>query len=382
MNQVLTQREVVLEETEIVAHASRSKAKLPSYGPLDSYLKDETITEIMVNGPSEICIERDGKIFKTDAQFMNEDHLMQIIEEMVSPLGRRVDEESPMVDGRLPDGSRINAVIPPLSLVGPVLTVRKFAKRPYTAKDLISFGTFPSEIADFLDKCVKGRLNIVISGGTGSGKTTLLNVLSNSIPEGERIVCIEDCHELQLRPGHVILLEKRTPDIEGKGEVTVRQLVINALRMRPDRIIVGEVRGGECFDMMQAMNTGHDGSLTTVHSNCPRDTLRRLENMVLIASLDLPVRAIREQVSSSIDLIIHMKRLCDGVRRVVDITEVIGMEGDVIVLQEIFKFQQEGEGTLGEVHGSLCPSGVRPKFSQRLEAAGLNLPYALFDRRK
>jgi pilus assembly protein CpaF len=285
------------------------------------------------------------------------------------------------VDGRLPDGSRINAIIPPLSLSGPVLTVRKFAKVPYEMEDLVSFGSLTAEVAKFLEVCVKGRLNIIVSGGTGSGKTTLLNVLSHFLPECERIVTIEDCHELRLRQWHVVSLEKRLPDVDGKGEVPIRQLVINALRMRPDRIIVGEVRGGEAFDMMQAMNTGHEGSLTTIHSNNPRDTIRRLENMVLMGNVDLPVKAIREQVSSSIELVVHMKRYRDGVRRVNQITEVQGMEGDTVVLQDIFKFEQEGEHK-GKVLGSLRPCGIRPKFSERLEEAGFRLAYELFDRRR
>jgi pilus assembly protein CpaF len=295
----------------------------------------------------------------------------------VSPLGRRIDESSPMVDARLPDGSRINAVIPPISLVGPCLTIRKFSRDPLTVDDLIRFGTMTPEIAQFLKACVNARLNIVVSGGTGSGKTTLLNVLSSFIPSDERIVTIENAAELQLRQEHVVTLESRPPNIEGKGEVTIRDLVINALRMRPDRIVVGECRGGEALDMLQAMNTGHDGSMTTVHSNSPRDTLHRLETMVLMAGMDLPVRAIREQIASALDLIIHMARLKDGSRKIVAITEVQGMEGDVIVLQDIFVFEQTGFEN-GKVLGRIRPTGVRPKFVEKFEVANIYLPPQIF----
>jgi pilus assembly protein CpaF len=331
----------------------------------------------MVNGPKQVWVERNGKLEKTTIQFDDDDHVMRIIDRIVSPLGRRIDESSPMVDARLPDGSRINAVIPPISLVGPCLTIRKFSRDPLTVDDLIRFGTMTPEIAQFLEACVQARLNIVVSGGTGSGKTTLLNVLSSFIPGDERIVTIENAAELQLRQEHVVTLESRPPNIEGKGEVTIRDLVINALRMRPDRIVVGECRGGEALDMLQAMNTGHDGSMTTVHSNSPRDTLHRLETMVLMAGMDLPVRAIREQIASALDLIVHMARLKDGSRKIVAITEVQGMEGDVIVLQDIFVFEQTGYEN-GKVLGRIKPTGVRPKFVEKFEVANIYLPPQIF----
>ncbi len=352
-------------------------AEILGYGPIEPLLKDDTVTEIMVNGPKQVWVERNGKLEKTSIQFDDDEHVMRIIDRIVSPLGRRIDESSPMVDARLPDGSRINAVIPPISLVGPCLTIRKFSRDPLTVDDLIRFGTMTPEIAQFLKACVEARLNIVVSGGTGSGKTTLLNVLSSFIPGDERIVTIENAAELQLRQEHVVTLESRPPNIEGKGEVTIRDLVINALRMRPDRIVVGECRGGEALDMLQAMNTGHDGSMTTIHSNSPRDTLHRLETMVLMAGMDLPVRAIREQIASALDLIIHMARLKDGSRKIVAITEVQGMEGDVIVLQDIFVFEQTGYEN-GKVLGRIKPTGVRPKFVEKFEVANIYLPPTIF----
>jgi pilus assembly protein CpaF len=352
-------------------------AEILGYGPIEPLLKDNTVTEIMVNGPKQVWVERNGKLEKTAIEFDDDDHVIRIIDRIVSPLGRRIDESSPMVDARLPDGSRINAVIPPISLVGPCLTIRKFSRDPLTVDDLIRFGTMTPEIAQFLKACVNARLNIVVSGGTGSGKTTLLNVLSSFIPSDERIVTIENAAELQLRQEHVVTLESRPPNIEGKGEVTIRDLVINALRMRPDRIVVGECRGGEALDMLQAMNTGHDGSMTTVHSNSPRDTLHRLETMVLMAGMDLPVRAIREQIASALDLIIHMARLKDGSRKIVAITEVQGMEGDVIVLQDIFVFEQTGFEN-GKVLGRIKPTGVRPKFVEKFEVANIYLPTQIF----
>ncbi|MCS7246517.1 MAG: CpaF family protein [Thermomicrobium sp.] len=352
-------------------------AEILGYGPIEPLLKDDTVSEIMVNGPKQVWVERNGKLERTSIQFDDDDHVMRIIDRIVSPLGRRIDESSPMVDARLPDGSRINAVIPPISLVGPCLTIRKFSRDPLTVEDLIRFGTLTSEIAHFLKACVEARLNIVVSGGTGSGKTTLLNVLSSFIPGDERIVTIENAAELQLRQEHVVTLESRPPNIEGKGEVTIRDLVINALRMRPDRIVVGECRGGEALDMLQAMNTGHDGSMTTIHSNSPRDTLHRLETMVLMAGMDLPVRAIREQIASALDLIIHMARLKDGSRKIVAIAEVQGMEGDVIVLQDIFVFEQTGYEN-GKVLGRIRPTGVRPKFVEKLEVANIYLPPSIF----
>ncbi|MCS7256897.1 MAG: CpaF family protein [Thermomicrobium sp.] len=374
---VLESEGIVLSRIERHRLFEAIVAEILGYGPIESLLKDDTVTEIMVNGPKQVWVERNGKLEKTTIQFDDDDHVMRIIDRIVSPLGRRIDESSPMVDARLPDGSRINAVIPPISLVGPCLTIRKFSRDPLTVDDLIRFGTMTPEIAQFLEACVQARLNIVVSGGTGSGKTTLLNVLSSFIPGDERIVTIENAAELQLRQEHVVTLESRPPNIEGKGEVTIRDLVINALRMRPDRIVVGECRGGEALDMLQAMNTGHDGSMTTVHSNSPRDTLHRLETMVLMAGMDLPVRAIREQIASALDLIVHMARLKDGSRKIVAITEVQGMEGDVIVLQDIFVFEQTGYEN-GKVLGRIKPTGVRPKFVEKFEVANIYLPPQIF----
>lgn len=374
---VLESENITLSRVERVRLFEAIAAEILGYGPIEPLLKDDTITEIMVNGPKQVYIERNGKIEKTDITFDDDDHVMRIIDRIVSPLGRRIDESSPMVDARLPDGSRVNAVIPPISLVGPVLTIRKFARDPLTVDDLIRFGTMTPEIAAFLKACVEARLNIVVSGSTGAGKTTLLNVLSSFIPGDERIVTIENAAELQLRQEHVVTLESRPPNIEGKGEITIRDLVINALRMRPDRIVVGECRGGEALDMLQAMNTGHDGSMTTVHSNSPRDTLHRLETMVLMAGMDLPIRAIREQIASALDLIIHVSRLKDGTRRIVAITEVQGMEGDVIVLQDIFTFEQTGMEN-GRVIGRIKPTGIRPKFVEKFEVANIYLPPTVF----
>jgi pilus assembly protein CpaF len=331
----------------------------------------------MVNGPKKVYIERRGRIEQTPVTFQNDEHVMRIIDRIISPLGRRCDESQPMVDARLPDGSRVNAVIPPVSLVGPTLTIRKFAKKPLQAEDLIKFGSVTPELIEFCKACVLSRLNVVVSGGTGSGKTTLLNILSGYIPNDERIVTIEDAAELQLRQEHVVTLESRPANIEGRGQITIRELVINALRMRPDRIVVGECRGREALDMLQAMNTGHDGSLTTAHSNSPRDTLSRLETMVLMAGMDLPLRAIREQVSSALDLIVHQERMRDGSRRVTYVTEVIGMEGDVIVTQDIFTFEQQGYED-GRLIGRLKPTGIRPKFTPRLEEANQFLPPSIF----
>jgi pilus assembly protein CpaF len=332
----------------------------------------------MCNGSQNVYIERSGLIEKTNITFENDAHLLRIIDRIVSPLGRRVDESSPMVDARLPSGYRVNATIPPLALDGPLLTIRKFATTPYTAQDLIANGTLTPSIAAFMRACVEARVNMIISGGTGSGKTTLLNVASAFIPSRERIITIEDTAELQLKQDHILRLEKRPPNVEGKGEVTIRQLVINALRMRPDRIIVGEARGGEALDMLQAMNTGHDGSMTTIHSNSPRDTLRRIETMVLMAGLELPLKAIREQVASAIDLVIHMERLRDGSRKTVQVAEVQGMEGDNIVMQDIFIFEQTGI-TNGRVVGLLKPTGIRPRFSEKFLVNNIELPANLFD---
>jgi pilus assembly protein CpaF len=374
---------VLSEEGIILSRAERQRlfeqivAEILGYGPLEPLLSDPTITEIMVNGPRSVYVERGGKVERTPVQFESDDHVMRIIDRIVAPLGRRVDEASPYVDARLPDGSRVNAVIPPISLVGPTLTIRKFAAVPFTVEDLIEFGTITPELVEFIKACVYARLNIVISGGTGSGKTTLLNVLSGFIPNDERIVTIENAAELQLRQEHVVTLEARPPNIEGRGEVTIRDLVINCLRMRPDRIVVGECRGEEALDMLQAMNTGHDGSLTTAHSNSPRDTLARLETMVLMAGMDLPVRAIREQIASAVNLVVHEERLRDGSRKVVNVTEVQGMEGDVIVLSDIFVFEQTGLEA-GKVIGRLRPTGIRPRFIDIIEAAGIHLPANIF----
>jgi len=340
-------------------------------------LEDDTITEIMVNGPKNVYIERKGKLHRVPITFESNDHVMRVIDRIVAPLGRRIDESSPYVDARLPDGSRVNAVIPPISLVGPTLTIRKFSKNPITVEQLIQFGSVSNEVVQFLKACVEARLNVLISGGTGSGKTTLLNVMSSFIPDDERIITIENAAELQLRQEHVVTLESRPPNIEGRGEITIRDLVINSLRMRPERIIVGECRGGETLDMLQAMNTGHDGSMTTAHANTPRDALSRVETMCLMAGMDLPVRAIREQVSSAIDLIAQQERMRDGTRKVTYISEVSGMEGDIITMTDIFTFEQTGMDA-GKVVGRLRPTGLRPKFMDKIEEAGINLPPSIF----
>ncbi|NCO65389.1 MAG: pilus assembly protein CpaF [Candidatus Aquicultor secundus] len=349
------------------------------YGPIEQFLKDQDITEVMVNNADSIYIERAGKIYKTDRKFLDEDHLLRIIDKIVSQVGRRIDESSPMVDARLPDGSRVNAVIHPLAINGPMLTIRKFSKDPFTVDDLIRFETMNSEVANLLKACVAGRLNILVSGGTGTGKTTMLNVLSSFLPGDERIVTIEDSAELQLRQDHVLRLESRPANIEGKGEITIRDLVRNALRMRPDRIVIGEVRGGEALDMLQAMNTGHDGSLSTVHANSPRDVLSRVETMVLMSGFDLPMRAIREYISSSLNLIVHLVRLRDGSRRITQITEVQGMEGDTITLQDIFRFDfSMGITEDGRFKGRLKSTGIRPTFTQRLMDFGIQIPLDTF----
>ncbi|MGQ9556958.1 MAG: CpaF family protein [Desulfurispora sp.] len=348
------------------------------FGPITPLLQDPGISEIMVNGPHQVYVERNGKLVLTGVTFRDNAHVLHIIDKIVAPIGRRIDESMPMVDARLPDGSRVNAIIPPLALNGPTITIRKFSRKPYTVEDLIGFGTLTPAMARFLEACVKSRLNIVVSGGTGSGKTTTLNVLSSFIPADERIITIEDAAELQLQQEHVITLESRPPNIEGKGAITIRDLVRNSLRMRPERIVVGEVRGGEALDMLQAMNTGHDGSLTTGHANSPRDMLSRLETMVLMAGMDLPVRAIREQIASAIDLIIQQNRFRDGSRRITHITEVQGMEGDVIVLQDLFVFKQTGVDEHGQIKGVFQSTGIRPKFISRLEASGINLPPSIF----
>ncbi|HEY3345111.1 MAG TPA: CpaF family protein [Anaerolineaceae bacterium] len=382
--QILNEENIVLSRPERARLFEQIAAEILGFGPLQPLLEDETITEIMVNGAKNIYIERGGKLYKVPVAFESNDHVMRIIDRIVAPLGRRIDESSPYVDARLPDGSRVNAVIPPISLIGPVLTIRKFAKTPITVDQLISFGSITAEAVQFLKACVEARINIVISGGTGSGKTTLLNVLSGFIPADERIVTIENAAELQMRQDHVVTLESRPPNIEGRGEVTIRALVINALRMRPDRIIVGEIRDEAAIDMLQAMNTGHDGSMTTAHSNSPRDTLSRLETMTMMAGMDLPVRAIREQVSSAIELVVHQERMRDGSRKVTNITEVTGMEGDVITMTDVFVFEQTGYEN-SRVVGRLRPTGLRPKFMDKIEATGIHLPASIFgvgDRRR
>ncbi|WP_313342876.1 CpaF family protein [Sedimentibacter sp.] len=340
-------------------------------GPLEVLLNDNEVTEIMVNGPHRVYVERKGKLVLSDVVFKDNTHVMNIINRIVSQVGRRVDESSPMVDARLIDGSRFNAVIPPLSLVGPSMTIRKFSKKPFTANDLIKFGSISPKMVSFLEACVKGRMNIIVAGGTGSGKTTLLNVLSSCIPNNERIVTIEDAAELQLMQDHVVTLESRPPNLEGKGQISIRDLVKNSLRMRPDRIIVGEVRSGETLDMLQAMNTGHDGSLTTAHANSPRELMSRLETMVLMSGMDLPVRAIREQIQSGLDIVVHQSRLKDGSRKVVNITEVVGMEGDTITLQDIFTYRVEGVDSSGKMKGSFTATGIRPNFVEKLASSGI-----------
>ncbi len=375
--------DIIREANLILGRAEREQlfervvAEILGYGPLDVLLRDDTVTEIMANGADKVYVERMGKIERTPYAFDDATHLMRIIERIVAPLGRRIDEASPMVDARLPDGSRVNAIIPPLSLVGPVLTIRKFSRIPLGVDDLIKLGSCTAELMEFLRACVQSRLNCVVSGGTGSGKTTFLGILSSFIPGNERIVTIEDAAELQLRQEHVVTLESRPPNLEGKGQITIRQLVINSLRMRPDRIVVGEVRGGEALDMLQAMNTGHDGSLTTAHSNGPRDTLRRLETMVLMAGMDLPLRAIREQIASALNLVVHVARMRDGSRKVTQVSEVSGMEGETVLMQDIFVFREKGMRD-GKVIGQLEPTGVRPKFSDRIQLAGFKLTPELF----
>jgi pilus assembly protein CpaF len=352
---------------------------LIGYGPVTALLNDPDVSEIMVNGPDQIYVEKKGKLVHSDYYFRDNEHVLQVIEKIVSPLGRRIDESSPMVDARLPDGSRVNAIIPPLSLVGPTITIRKFPQNRLQINDLVGFGSLTQEMAKFLDACVKARLNIFISGGTGSGKTSLLNVLSSFIPHDERIITIEDAAELQLLQDHVVSLETRPPNIEGKGAIGIRDLVKNSLRMRPDRIVIGEVRSGEALDMLQAMNTGHDGSLATGHSNSPREMLSRLETMVLMAGMELPVRAIREQIAGAVDLIIQQSRLKDGSRKIVNITEVIGMEGETIVLQDIFQFKQTGTTGDGHVTGHHTSTGIRPYCSEKLEQYGYELPAEWFN---
>jgi pilus assembly protein CpaF len=368
---------LALTRAERVRMLEQITDEIVGLGPLEPLLRDESITEVMVNGPRQVFIERGGRIELTNVTFQNDDHVMRIIDRIIAPIGRRVDESSPMVDARLVDGSRVNAVIPPISLIGPAITIRKFAASPLTVDDLVRFGTATPEMFDFLKACVEARLNIFVAGGTGSGKTTMLNILSSFIPADERIVTIEDAAELQLRQEHVVTLESRPANIEGKGAIPIRELVRNSLRMRPDRIIVGECRSGEALDMLQAMNTGHDGSMSTGHANTPRDMLSRLETMVLMGGVELPLKAIREQIASAVDLIVHQNRLKDGSRKIVNITEVQGMEGDVIVMQDVFVFEQTGVAD-GKIQGHLKPTGIRPKFSEKFEVMGIHLPPGLF----
>jgi pilus assembly protein CpaF len=379
-NEVLVEKNLLYSRETRLQLLQYIQDDIVGYGPLEPLLRDPDITEIMVNGHQDVYVERFGMIEGTSVRFENDAHLRRIIDRIVSPIGRRVDESSPMVDARLPNGFRVNATIPPLSLTGSILTIRKFATKPFTANDLIGNDSMTENLVMFLKACVEARINLVISGGTGSGKTTLLNVMSTFIPPTERIITIEDTAELHLNQKHVVRLEKRPANIEGRGEITIRQLVINSLRMRPDRIIVGECRGGEALDMLQAMNTGHDGSMTTIHSNGPRDALRRIEVMVLMAGMELPLKAIREQVSSSIDLIVHLERMKDGTRKVVQVTEVQGLEGDTLVLQDLFVFHQSGIKE-GRVIGHLKSTGLRPRFTSKFQSYSIDLPESVYDTR-
>jgi pilus assembly protein CpaF len=378
VNSALQAEEVPLSHADREVLSKQIADEVVGYGPLERFLADDAITEIMVNNHEEIYIERGGRIFPTDARFADEAHLRRILDKIVAQVGRRVDEASAMVDARLPDGSRVNAIIPPLSLRGPAMTIRKFHQRRLTMEDMITLGTLTPEMGSFIGLCVKARLNILVTGGTGSGKTTLLNVLSTFLPEDERIVTIEDAAELKLDQRHWLRLESRPPNVEGTGQVTIRDLLRNALRMRPDRIVVGEVRGPEALDMLQAMNTGHDGSLSTVHCNSPRDAVSRLETMVLMSGYDLPVRAIREQVASALNLIVHTERLSDGSRKVVKITEVQRMEGDQVTLQDLFEFRVHGVSSNGTIEGRLEPTGLHPTFKDAFHRRAMDLPADLF----
>jgi pilus assembly protein CpaF len=379
LQQVLSAGDMPLSSADRARIAQEIADDILGYGPIEPYLRDTEVSEIMVNGPDQIFVERAGRLHPVDGRFGDEAHLRRTIDKIVGQVGRRVDESSPMVDARLPDGSRVNAVIPPLAVDGSLLTIRKFSADPLTTQDLVSFGTLTRGVADFLAACVQGRLNILVSGGAGAGKTTTLNVLSSCIPSDERVVTIEDAAELQLHQEHVLRLESRPPNIEGKGEVRIRDLVRNALRMRPDRIVVGEIRDAAALDMLQAMNTGHDGSIGTVHANTPRDVLSRVETMVLMAGMDLPMRAIREQVASALNLIVHQARFKDGSRRITSVTEVVGMEGEVITLQELFVFDYGwGRNERGRATGALRPTGLRPNFLDKLAAAGVSVDLSVF----
>jgi len=349
------------------------------YGPIDRFLHDPGITEVMVNGPKTVYIERRGRLEQTDVEFVDEDHLRRTIDKIVNEVGRRIDEASPMVDARLPDGYRVHAVIHPVAVGGPFLTIRRFSKEPYTVEDLINFGSITPQVAHFLDACVRGQLNTIISGGTGTGKTTMLNVLSSFIPDHDRIVTIEDAKELRLSQAHVCSLEARPPNVEGQGEIKIRELVRNSLRMRPDRVIVGEARGSEALDMLQAMNTGHDGSISTVHANSARDALNRLEMMMQMAGFDLPIRAMRQQISSALDLVVHTARMPDGTRKVVGVSEVAGMEGDMIMVQELFTYQREGADAEGRIIGKFVSTGIRPRFAERAKSSSHDVDMKVFE---
>ena len=379
LRELLNDEQIALSPQEKATISKQISDIVLGLGPLEEFTDDPTVTEIMVNGADKIFVERNGKLEMTGARFHNDEQLRRTIDKIVSKVGRRIDESSPYVDARLPDGSRVNAVIPPLAIDGPSLTIRRFSAEPFRTSDLVQFGTVTAEVAEFLDACVKGRVNLLVSGGTGAGKTTTLNVLSSYIPESERIITIEDAAELKMQQPHVVRLESRPPNIEGKGQVTIRDLVRNSLRMRPDRIIVGEVRDAAAIDMLQAMNTGHDGSICTVHANSPRDVLSRLEVMTLMAGMELTQRAIREQIASAIDVIVHQERMKDGTRRVTHVSEVVGMEGEIITLQDIFAFNfRAGVDSQGKVLGTLQATGLRPAFLEKLADRGIHVPPSLF----
>jgi pilus assembly protein CpaF len=377
VNEIIERSDRVVTERERSRLVQLAQADILGFGPIEQFLNDEAVTEIMVNGPKQIWVERKGLLTETGVTFVDDEHVRRIISRIIAPLGRRCDDSSPMVDARLPDGSRVNAIIPPLCLNGPSLTIRKFSKKPLTVNDLIRFGALTPEVAEFIKACVVSGLNIVVAGGTGTGKTTMLNVLSSWIPDGERIITIENAAELKLMQRHVVTLESRPANLEGKGEISIRDLVINSLRMRPNRIVIGECRGGEALDMLQAMNTGHDGSMTTLHANSPRDAISRMETMVLMAGLELPQRAIREQIAAAIHVIIQLERLQDGSRKIVKVCEVTGMEGEVITMSDLFVFQPQGVQN-GKVLGAVKPTGIRPRFLEKLQHVGINLAPSVF----